>query len=248
MDIARSDGNQELKGVDVTLPPGLTAKLAGRQILPRAALAAAAANSGAAEAASSSCPGRQPDRQRRRSAPAAVPRRSQIGGKVFLAGPYKGAPLSLAVITPATAGPFDLGTVVVRVALFVDPRTAQVHAVSDPIPHVYGGALLDIRSVAVRLDRKNFSLNPTNCSQFAFAGSLLGGGANPLDPAAFAPAPVSAPFKADGLREARLQTEAVPAPLRRDAARQEPEAARGPDRHARATPTSPARRRSCRAR
>jgi hypothetical protein len=102
------------------------------------------------------------------------------------------------VITPATAGPFDLGTVVVRVALFVDPRTAQVRAVSDPIPHVYGGALLDVRSVAVRLNRKNFSLNPTNCSPFSFSGSLLGGGANPVDPAAFAPVAVSAPFKAAG--------------------------------------------------
>ena len=90
------------------------------------------------------------------------------------------------MITPATAGPFDLGTVVVRVALFVDPRTAQVHAVSDPIPHVYGGALLDIRSVSVKLDRDEFSLNPTNCSHArASAATLLGGGANPVDPAAF---------------------------------------------------------------
>jgi hypothetical protein len=197
MNIARADGNQELKGVDVTLPPGLTAKLAGLKYCPEAALAAAAANSGTAEAASSSCPAKSfigGAEVRTGSGPAPI----QIGGKVFLAGPYKGAPLSLAAITPATAGPFDLGTVVVRVALFVDPRTAQVRAVSNPIPHVYGGATLDIRSVAVKLDRKNFSLNPTNCSQFAFAGSLLGGGANPVDPAAFSAAPVSAPFKASG--------------------------------------------------
>jgi hypothetical protein len=197
MNIARSDGNQELKGVDVTLPPGLTAKLAGLKYCPEAALAAAAGRSGAAETASSSCPPKSflgSAEVRTGSGPAPI----QIGGKVFLAGPYKGAPLSLAAITPATAGPFDLGTVVVRVALFVDPRTAQVRAVSDPIPHVYGGATLDIRSVAVKLDRKNFSLNPTNCSQFAFAGSLLGGGANPVDPAAFSSAPVSAPFKASG--------------------------------------------------
>jgi hypothetical protein len=72
-----------------------------------------------------------------------------------------------------------------------------VRALSDPIPHVYGGALLDIRSVAVKLDRRGFSLNPTNCSPMAFAGSLLGGGANPIDPAAFVPTPVSAPFKAE---------------------------------------------------
>jgi hypothetical protein len=197
MDITRSDGNQELKGVDVTLPPGLTAKLAGVKYCPESALAAAAGKSGTSEAVSSSCPASSligVADIRTGSGPSPI----QIGGKAFLAGPYKGAPLSLAVLTPATAGPFDLGVVVVRVALFVDPRTAQVRAVSDPIPHVYGGALLDIRSVAVRLNRKNFSLNPTNCSPFSFSGSLLGGGANPVDPAAFAPAAVSAPFKAAG--------------------------------------------------
>jgi hypothetical protein len=102
------------------------------------------------------------------------------------------------VITPATAGPFDLGTVVVRVALFVDPRTAQVHAVSDPIPHVFGGALLDIRSVSVKLDRPKFALNPTNCSAMRVAGALRGGGSNPLDPAAFSSFPVTAPFKVNG--------------------------------------------------
>jgi hypothetical protein len=197
MNIARSDGNQELKGVDVTLPPGLVAKLAGVKYCPNAALAAAAENGGAAEAASSSCPassriGRADIKTG--SGPSPI----EISGQVFLAGRYKGAPLSLAVITPATAGPFDLGTVVVRVALSLEPRTARVHAVSDPIPHVYGGATLDIRAVNVVLNRNDFTLTGTNCSQLSFDGSLLGGGANPLDPAAFVPAPISAPFKVHG--------------------------------------------------
>jgi hypothetical protein len=195
MDITRSDGDQELKGVDVKLPPGLTAKLAGVHYCPEPVLAAAAAIGGREEAAHQSCP----DDSLIGHADVAAgsgPQPIEITGKVFLAGRYKGAPLSLAVVTPATAGPFDLGTVVVRVALFVDPRTAQVRAVSDPIPHVYGGATLDVRSVSVTLDRHNFSLNPTNCSPFAFAGSLLGGGANPVDPAAFSSTPVSAPFQA----------------------------------------------------
>ncbi|HET9163875.1 MAG TPA: hypothetical protein VFN89_10605 [Solirubrobacterales bacterium] len=197
MDIARADGNQELKGVDVTLPPGLTAKLAGVHYCPGPALAAAAASGGADEAAHQSCP----DSSLIGHAEVAAgsgPAPIHIQGKVFLAGPYKGAPLSLAVVTPATAGPFDLGTVVVRVALFVDRRTAQVGVQSDPIPHVYGGATLDVRSVAVKIDRKEFSLNPTNCSPFAFSGSLLGGGANPVDPAAFSKTPVSAGFQANG--------------------------------------------------
>jgi hypothetical protein len=197
VDLTRSDGNQELKGVDVDLPPGLTAKLAGVRYCPEETIAAAAANSSAAEAASSSCP---PSSLVGSASVAAGsgPEPFRIGGKAFLAGPYHGAPISLAVITPATAGPFDLGSVVVRVALFVDPATAQVHAVSDPIPHVFGGALLDIRSVAVTLDRRQFSLNPTNCAPMAVGGTLHGGGANPLDPAAFSSFPVSAPFQVQG--------------------------------------------------
>lgn len=195
--IGREDGNQELKGVDVTLPPGLTAKLAGVRYCPGTAIAAAAANSGAAEKASSSCP----DKSLVGSAVVSAGTGShpfQTTGKVFLAGPYHGAPLSLAVITPATAGPFDLGSVVVRVALFVDPTTAQVRAVSDPVPHVFGGALLDIRAVSVKLDRPKFALNPTNCSAMSVNGTLLGGGSNPLDPAAFSSTPVSSPFKVNG--------------------------------------------------
>jgi hypothetical protein len=194
VDVTRSDGNQELKGVNLDLPPGLTAKLAGVRYCPESALTAAAASSGAAEAANPSCPssslvGSAAVRSGTGSDPIG------ITGKVFLAGPYNGAPLSLAVVTPATAGPFDLGSVVVRVALFVDPKTAQVHAVPDPIPHVYGGALLDIRSISVKLDRPKFTINPTDCSPMTVGGTLRGGGANPLDPAAFSSLPVSAPFQ-----------------------------------------------------
>jgi hypothetical protein len=192
--IARNDGNQELKGADVLLPPGLTAKLAGVRYCPESAIAAAAANSGAAEAATSSCPASSLIGSASVAA-GSGPEPFHVAGKAFLAGPYHGAPLSLVVITPATAGPFDLGAVVVRVALLVDPATAQVHAVSDPIPHVFGGALLDIRSVAVKLDRPKFSLNPTNCSAMAVAATLHGGGSNPLDPAAFSSFPASAPFQ-----------------------------------------------------
>jgi hypothetical protein len=197
IEVARADGNQELKGVDVELPPGLTAKLAGVRYCPEETIAAAAANSGAAEAASPSCPASSLVG----SATVATgtgPEPISLAGKAFLSGPYHGAPLSLAVVTPATAGPFDLGAVVVRVALFVDPATAQVKAVSDPIPHVFGGALVDVRSVKVTTDRPDFQLNPTNCSPMAINANLHGGGANPLDPAAFSSFPASVPFQAQG--------------------------------------------------
>ncbi len=195
MNVGRDDGGQELKGVDVTLPPGLTAKLAGVRYCPPSALATAAASSGAAEAADSSCPSSSLIGTASIAA-GSGPNPLHVDGKVFLSGRYRGAPLSLAVITPATAGPFDLGSVVVRVALFVDPSTARVEASSDPIPHVYGGAKLDIRSIAVHIDRKQFALNPTNCSPMAFAGTLHGGGSNPLSPAAFSSVAVSSPLQA----------------------------------------------------
>lgn len=194
LEIARADGDQELKGVDVTLPPGLTAKLAGVRYCPEEALAAAAANSGVAEAASPSCPASSLVGSATVSTGTGTEPIS-LTGKAFLAGPYDGAPLSLAVVTPATAGPFDLGAVVVRVALFVNPATAQVEAVSDPIPHVFGGALVDVRSVKVTTDREGFQLNGTNCSPMAIAADLRGGGANPQDPAAFTSFQASTPFQ-----------------------------------------------------
>jgi hypothetical protein len=198
VDIARDPGNQELKVANVELPPGLTAKLAGVRYCPEDAIAAAGAKSGAEEAAAPSCP---PESLVGKASVAlgSGPSPLQIdSGKVFLAGPYNGAPLSLAVITPATAGPFDLGTVVVRVALQVDPKTARVSTVSDAIPHVYGGSLLDVRDIKLTIDRPEFSLNGTNCSPFAFEGSLLGGGANPADPASFSSVPINSPSQLTG--------------------------------------------------
>lgn len=185
MRIARGDGQQELKGVDLTLPPGFTGKLAGIPYCSEAALATAAQRAGEAEKAASSCPAASLVGSATIEAGTGPAPLKISDGKVFLSGPFNGAPLSLAVVTPATAGPFDLGTVVVRVALFLEPETAQIHAVSDPIPDVYGGTQLSVRSVDVNLDRKDFTLNPTSCDPLAGGGALRGGGADPTSPAAF---------------------------------------------------------------
>jgi hypothetical protein len=193
--IASSDGQQELKGVDITLAPGMTGKLAGIPYCSAKALAAAAASGGAEQRAGSSCPAKSLVGSAAIIAGTGPAPLHISDGKVFLSGPYHGAPLSLAVVTPATAGPFDLGTVVVRVALFVEPETAQIRAVSDPIPNVFGGAQLSLRSVDVNIDRKGFTLNPTSCGPLATAGILNGGGADPASPAAFSAFPVSTPFQ-----------------------------------------------------
>jgi hypothetical protein len=202
--IVRSDGQQELKGVDITLPPGATAKLKGVPYCPPSALVAAAQGSGAAEKANSSCP----DKSQVGTVTATTgsgPLPFHIAGKAFLSGRYKGAPVSLSVITPAVAGPFDLGNVVVRVPLRLDPETAQIRAVSDPIPDVFGGVKLNLRSVFVNVNREKFTLNGTNCSKFATAGVLRGGGPDPANPATFTAFPVSEPFQATKCKRLRFR-------------------------------------------
>jgi hypothetical protein len=184
--LARADGTQPLVAVDTTLPRGLTARLAGTIYCPDAALAAAAGKAGKAEQAQPSCPASSHVGVVNVGAGAgSTP--LNVQGQAYLAGPYKGAPLSMAIVTPAVAGPFDLGTVVVRTALYVDPVTTQVRAVSDEVPRILQGIPLNIRSIALRMDRPQFTLNPTSCNPMSVDGSAL---------SAFGQsAPLSSPFQ-----------------------------------------------------
>jgi hypothetical protein len=202
--LARTDGQQELKAADVHLAPGMIGKLAGIPYCPERALTAAAGRAGAEEAAAPSCPAKSAVGTATTLA-GTGPQPFAIRGQVFLAGPYRGAPLSLAVVTPATAGPFDLGTVVVRVALSVDPLTAQVSAVTDPIPDVFGGAQLSIRQVDVALSRPNFTLNPTSCEPLASTATLSGGGADPTQPAAWSSVTATVPFRTTGCGDLKFR-------------------------------------------
>ena len=170
--LSREDGSQNLKGVSATLPPGLTGKLAGVAQCPQASIESAEHRTGGEEQQSPSCPGTS-ELGIVDIAAGAGPHPYHVTGRVYLAGPYRGAPFSLAVVTPAVAGPYDLGTVVVRTALYIDPHTVQVHAVSDPLPTILQGIPLDIRSVALNLSRPDFMLNPTNCSPLSVGGEAL---------------------------------------------------------------------------
>jgi hypothetical protein len=170
--LRREDGSQEFSSLNVTPPPGLVGRLAGVPYCPDSALAAAAAKAGRAEEAAPSCPAASQVGTVTAGA-GAGPAPYYATGRAYLTGPYKGAPLSLAIVTPAVAGPFDLGTVVVKTALYVDPETARITAKSDPIPRILAGIPLDVRSIAVKIDRPDFTLNPTNCETMAFGGSLL---------------------------------------------------------------------------
>jgi hypothetical protein len=171
--IARKDGEQELTRLNFTLPKGLTGKLAGIPYCSDVAIQEAASKRGKAEQASPSCPAAS----RLGSVDTSAGVGSEpihVGGSVYLAGPYEGAPLSSVVITPAVAGPFDLGTVVVRAPLFVDPETTQITAKSDPIPTILKGINLKLRSVTINLDRSTFTLNPTSCEPMTLTSSMSG--------------------------------------------------------------------------
>jgi hypothetical protein len=195
--ILRPEGHQELKGIDLALPKGLIGKLAGIPYCPEAAIAAAQRKSAAAELGSPSCSAQsQVGNVATESGAGDEPLR--LAGKAYLAGPYKGAPLSVVAITPARSGPFDLGVVVIRVALQLDPTTAQISAVSDVLPDVFGGVKLSLRTIDLDLDRPGFIRNPTSCAPQAVTGSIRGGGGDPANPAAFGSAALNAPVRVSG--------------------------------------------------
>jgi hypothetical protein len=167
----RGDGEPEVNGLSLALPKGLTAFLRGVPYCPEAALATITARSGREEMATPACP------------PASRVGSVEIGagagsnpfhvqGGVYLTGPYKDAPLGLAIVVPAVAGPFDLGTELVRTRLAVDPITAQVTAISDPVPTVVRGVPIRLRSIALDIDRPEFTLNPTNCEPMQITSTL----------------------------------------------------------------------------
>jgi len=200
--ITRTDAEQEITHFSVKLPPGLVAKLAGVESCSDLAIAAAAArkgaHGGAEELALPSCPAG-----------------SEVGstlvgvgvggtltyvpGKLYLAGPYNGAPISIVAITAAKAGPFDLGTVVVREALRVNPETAEVFVDatgSDPIPHIIQGVPTHLRDIRVYVDRPQFVLNPTDCTPTSVASTVMGAGVDFASAADDRPATVSTRFQA----------------------------------------------------
>lgn len=187
--MTRTDGEQEITSYSATFPPGLLAKLAGVEECPEVAIATAKARSGprggAEELAAPSCPA------------SSLIGHTEAGygvggvlawapGNLYLAGPYHGAPLSVVAIDAAVIGPFDLGVVVVRSAIRIDPRSAQASidsAGSDPIPHILEGVPLHLRDIRLSVDRPDFTVNPTSCDRMAMRSNLTGAGADPSSPA-----------------------------------------------------------------
>jgi hypothetical protein len=174
---SRHDREQDLSGVTVNMPPGLLGKIAGIPQCPEAQ-----ANAGTCSPAS-----------RIGTATAAAGAGSNPfwqSGPVYLTGPYKGAPFGLSVVVPAKAGPYNLGNIIVRTAISIDPHTAQITVVSDPLPQSVDGVPLRLKTVNVTVDRPEFMFNPTSCEPTQIAATLTGNGG--------ASVPVSSRFQAAG--------------------------------------------------
>ena len=203
MRLTRQDGEQDMGKFSFVLPPGVVPKLAGIPYCPEAGIARAASRTGthggAEELSDPSCPAAS--QIGRTAAGAGVGSQlTYVPGKLYLAGPYHGDPISAVAITPAVAGPFDAGTVVVREALRLNPVThvGEVDgAASDPIPHILKGIPLNLRDLRVYADRPEFTLNATSCEPF-LAQSTIWGDGTALAPGGDTPAGLGSRYQAAG--------------------------------------------------
>jgi hypothetical protein len=157
--LSRNDGEQDFSGIATTLPPGLVGMISQVPLCEEAQ-----ANAGSCPEASkigtttvTAGAGSQP---------------FPITGKVYLTAPYNGAPFGLSIVVPAKAGPFNLGNVVVRAAITIDPSTSAVTVTSGPIPQMRDGVLFRVKSINVTIDRPGFILNPTNCESQTIAATI----------------------------------------------------------------------------
>jgi hypothetical protein len=177
--ITRRDPEQEIVSYSLVLPKGITGKLAGIPFCPDAAIARARERQGVAETENPSCS--EASLVGHTSSGYGVgPALTYAGGRIYLAGPYNGAPLSLVTINAATVGPFDLGTIVIRSAFDIDPLTAQLRIdsrASDPIPHILDGVPVHLRDVRVYMDRPEFTHNPSSCAPSQLTSTVGGAGA-----------------------------------------------------------------------
>ncbi len=162
----RGDDDGFLNGIQVRTPPGLLGMLSHVKLCeePQAAEGTCSPESQIGETTVETGPGADPF--------------LVTGGKVFLTGPYKGAPYGLSIVVPAKAGPYTLsgttgkGTVVVRSAISVNPETSALTVTSDQLPTELDGIPLQLRLVNVTINRPEFMFNATSCNKMAIGGTL----------------------------------------------------------------------------
>ena len=167
--LERPDEDEQLQGISMRLPSGMAAVLASVTPCPEPQASREECGPESLIGHSTTLSGLGPD-------PVALP------GQVYLTGPYHHAPFGIEIVTPAVAGPFNLGNVNVRSTISVDPSTAQVTIQSDPVPTRIKGIPAQIKQLNVTIDRPGFQFNPTNCDPMSITGTLTGaeGASEPL--------------------------------------------------------------------
>lgn len=177
MTLTRADGEPNPQALAVHLPQGLLAKLRGVPLCADAAAATAACPAASKVGSLLAAVGVG-------GAPLWIPQPGKAPTAVYLAGPYKGAPYSVVSVVPAQAGPFDLGTVVNRAGIYVDPETALATIKTDPLPQILEGVPVSYRTIHVSVDRKDFTLNPTSCAKKTISATVTAPGGATAQPEA----------------------------------------------------------------
>jgi uncharacterized repeat protein (TIGR01451 family) len=162
--LSRADGQQRIEKLQFKAPKGLVGMLSKVPLCeePQAALGTCPAASQIGHTTVEAGPG---------SAPLVVPEPGQAPAPIYLTGGYKGAPYGLSIVVPVIAGPFNLGTVVVRASIAVDPHTTQLTITTDPLPSIIDGVPTDLRTINAVIDKPEFMINPTNCEAQSFSGT-----------------------------------------------------------------------------
>lgn len=152
----RRDGEANPRTLALHLPQGLLAKVGGVPLCPDAAAGSGACPADSRIGSLTAAAGVG-------GAPLWIPQPGKSPTAAYLAGPYRGAPYSIVAVVPAQAGPFDLGTVVNRSGIYIDPESALATVVTEPLPQILEGVPVYYRTIHVDVDRPKFTLNPTSC-------------------------------------------------------------------------------------
>ena len=165
--LTRGDGQQRIERLQFKVPQGLSGMLSSVALCPepQASRGECSEASKIGHAAVASGPGPYP---------LVIPQPGNPESQIYITGPYKGAPFGLSIVTHVIAGPFNLGTIVTRAKIEVDPTTAQITVTTDPFPQIVKGVPTDLRLIDSVIDRPGFMFNPTNCDPMSFSGTAWG--------------------------------------------------------------------------
>jgi hypothetical protein len=165
--VTRGDGQQRIEKLRITTPKGMAGMISSVPLCqePQAEAGTCPATSQIGHAVVQAGPG---------SNPLTIPQPGEPAPAIYLTGPYGGAPFGLSIVTPVIAGPFNLGTIVTRATVSVDPHTAQVTILTNPLPQIVKGVPSDLRLIGAVIDRPSFIFNPTNCEAQSVSGTAWG--------------------------------------------------------------------------